>query len=150
MADRFGDSSSVLIESLKDNAKNKNTKLSTNNWLRVWKTWAKEKGHDDNIESYEPAKLNKVLEQFYATVCKQDGSDYEPDSLQVMVASLDRHLKENGFKYSILRDREFAESKQVLEGKAKQLWQEGKGKWPQKSRSLTTNQETALGAKEIR
>jgi len=42
MADRLGDSSSVLIESLKDNAKNKNTKLSTNNWLRVWKTWAKE------------------------------------------------------------------------------------------------------------
>ena len=144
MADRFGDSSSVLIESLKDNAKNKNTKLSTNNWLRVWKTWAKEKGHDDNIESYEPAKLNKVLEQFYATVRKQDGSDYEPDSLRVMVASLDRHLKENGFKYSILRDREFAESKQVLEGKAKQLRQEGKGKRPQKSRSLTTNEETQL------
>ena len=80
MADRFGDSNSVLIESLKGNAKNKNIKLSTNNWLRVWKTWAKEKGHDDNIESYEPTKLNKVLEQFYATVRKQDGSDYEPDS----------------------------------------------------------------------
>ena len=61
-----------------------------------------------------------------------------------MVASLDRQLKESGFKYSILRDHEFAELKQVLEGKAKQLRQEGKGKRPQISRSLTTNEETQL------
>ena len=51
MADRFEDCSSVLIESLKDNAKSKNAKLSTTNWLRVWKTWAKEKGHDENIRA---------------------------------------------------------------------------------------------------
>jgi len=75
MADRFGDRILVLIENFKDNAKNKNTKLSTANWLRVWKTWAKEKDHDENIEPYEPGELNKLLEQFYATVRKEDGTD---------------------------------------------------------------------------
>ena len=53
MADRFGDCNSVLIESFKDIARNNNTKLSSANWLKVWKSWAKEKGHDENIELYK-------------------------------------------------------------------------------------------------
>ena len=33
MADRFAESNNILIQSLKDNAKNKNTQQSTNNWF---------------------------------------------------------------------------------------------------------------------
>ena len=33
----------------------------------------------------------------------KDGEDYEPDSLRVMIAALDRHLKEHGYKQSIAR-----------------------------------------------
>ena len=66
-----------------------------------------------------------------------DGLDYEPDSLRVMIAALDRHLKEHGYRFSIIRDREFAASKQVLEGKAKQLGREGKGKRLSKARALS-------------
>ncbi|CAH3015750.1 unnamed protein product [Porites evermanni] len=40
-----------------------------------------------------------------------------------MIAALDRHLNEKGYKFSIIRDREFHSSKQVLEGKARQLRQ---------------------------
>ena len=36
MADRFAESNNILIQSLKDNAKNKNTQQSTNNWINVW------------------------------------------------------------------------------------------------------------------
>ena len=28
-----------------------------------------------------PEQLDKVLERFYASVCKQDGTDYEPEAL---------------------------------------------------------------------
>ena len=35
MADRPGESNKVLIQSLKENAKNKNTQQSTNNWIKV-------------------------------------------------------------------------------------------------------------------
>ena len=38
-----------------------------------------------------------------------------------MEASLDRHLKNKGCTLSIVRDREFSSSKEVLEEKAKQL-----------------------------
>ena len=36
------------------------------------------------------------------------GEDYEPESLKVMMASLDRHLRNKGFTLSIVRDREFS------------------------------------------
>ena len=61
-----------------------------------------------------------------------------------MLASLDRHLKECGYKFSIIRDREFAESKMVLEGKVKLLRQQGKGKRPNASKALTTEEEEKL------
>ena len=64
---------------------------STNNWVKVWKSWASQKGYDESIEKYEPEA--KILEQFYATVRKKDGDDYEPDGLRVMVTAIDRHLQ---------------------------------------------------------
>ena len=94
MADRFGENNNILIQSLKENAKNKNTQQSTNNWVKVWKSWTAQKGYDDSIEKYEPEALNKILEEFYATVRKKDGEDYEPDSLRVMVTAIDRYLTE--------------------------------------------------------
>ena len=38
-----------------------------------------------------------------------------------MGTAINRHLKVNGYRYSILRDREFEESRRVLEGKANGL-----------------------------
>ena len=62
-----------------------------------------------------------MLEQFCAKLKSKHGEDYEPESLKVMMASLDRHLKNKGYSLSIARDREFNSPKQVLDGKAKQL-----------------------------
>ena len=90
-------------------------------WLNVWETWCKQKNIVNKIEENEPEKLNKLLETFYAEVKNKNGDDYEPDSLRVMIASLDRHLNEKGYKFSIIRDGELNSSKQVLEGKAWQL-----------------------------
>ena len=91
-----------------------------------------------------PEQLDKVLEQFYASVCKQNGTDYEPGSLKVMQATLDRHLQEKGCSFSIIKDREFFGSREVLEGKARKLKNEGNGKLPNGSRSLTREEEEAL------
>lgn len=64
-----------------------------------------------------------------------------------MVAAIDRYLTEKEYKYSIIRDREFKSSKQVLEGKARLLRQQGKGKRPNKARSLTSTEENELWEK---
>jgi len=44
---------------------------------------------DDKIETLSPQALDEILTRFYAEMRKRDGSEYEPDSLQVMQASID-------------------------------------------------------------
>ena len=94
MAGSSGESDDILMQSLKENAMNKNTLQNANNWVKVWKTWAAQKVYDECIENYEPETLNKILEQFYAAVRKKNGDDYEPGSLRVMVTAIDRYLIE--------------------------------------------------------
>ena len=72
------------------------------------------------------------------------GEDYGPESLKVMMASLDRHLKNKGCTLSIVRDREFSSSKEVLEDKAKQLRLAGRGKRPNKARQVSEEEEEIL------
>ena len=48
---------------------------------------------------------------------KQGGQDYEPNSLCSMQTSIDRYLRERGYTHSIIKLREFAFSKSVLEEK---------------------------------
>ena len=53
---------------------------------------------------------------------------------------LDQHLKERDYKYSIMWDGEFYQSKVVLEGKVKHLRQQGKGKRPNAASALTSEE----------
>jgi len=121
-----------------------NTKKSTNNWIHVYQVWARSRGKEENLEKLEPGDLNKVLEQFYAEVKTVKGKDYEPDSLKVMLAALDRYLKEKQYPISIRSGREFSTSKQVLEGKARELRKQGLGKRPNRAHSLTGVEEDLL------
>ena len=57
-------------------------------------------------------------------------------------------LKENGYKYSIIRDREFYQSKLVLKGKVKCLRQQGKGKRPNAANALTAEEEEMLWSEQ--
>jgi len=60
-----------------------------------------------------------------------------------MISALGRHLREK-HPMSIVKDREFHSSKQVLEGKAKLLRQAGRGKRPNNARNLTGEDEEVL------
>ena len=71
---------------------------STASWLSVWKKWCLEKRIAEEIENYEPADLNTLLERFYAEIRNKHGEDYEPESLKVIIASLDGHLKNKGYR----------------------------------------------------
>ena len=95
------------LESLSSAAENENTKKSTNNWIRVYKHWAKERNVCQNLEELDYETLDGTLAQFYGEIRKQDGADYEPDSLRVMQSSLHRYLVENGSSQNILKDQSF-------------------------------------------
>ena len=73
--------------------------------------------------------LNKLLEEFYASVRKKDGEDKERDIFRVLIIVVDRYLIDEEYKNSIVRDGEFKSSDQIL-GKTSTTPAQGKGKRP--------------------
>jgi hypothetical protein len=61
-----------------------------------------------------------------------------------MQSAIERYLKENGYKTSIVRDREFRNSQEVLNAKAINLRREGMGKRTNKAQPLTPEEESSL------
>ena len=76
--------------------------------MNVWKSWAESKGLNNDIVKYEAKELNQ---------CRKKGWL----RLRVMLAALDRHLKQNDSKISIAKDRAFVKCTQVLEGNARAI-----------------------------
>ena len=101
-ANTFSLATETTVEELKNCSKH-----CEKQWF-FWKNWCVDKEITDEIENYEPAEFNTLLEHFYAEV-------------KVTMASLDRHLKNEGCTLSIVRDREFSSSKEVCESEAASL-----------------------------
>ena len=92
--------------------------------------WETTKGLNEDILKYNAKELSNHFSRFFAEIRKSDGSKYEPDTLGVILAVLDKHLRQNESKISIENDGEFMVSRQVLEGKARALREKGYGKRP--------------------
>ena len=148
MAERCRDFQVEEIQELKENSENQNMKKSTSTWLNIWTSWAESKNFGTNLLSYEAKQLDETLQKFFAEIRKKDGSEYEPDSLRVMLASLDQHLREKDAAFSIAKDIKFCKSRKVLEGKARLLHQEGFGKRPNAAKALTS-QDKELWSKGV-
>ena len=146
---RFPSVQNEELQTLQDEAVSTNTKCSTKTWLNVWKQWQKSRNLETDIEKYSPQELDSVLSQFYAEVRKRDGSEYEPDSLRVMQAALERHLKDHDYPVSIINDRMFVKSQKILDAKAKLLRQQGLGKRPNRAHSYTDDHVNVLWSKGL-
>jgi len=136
------------LQKFKEKNLNKNTTKSTNTWVNrfeAWRTWRKLPHKPEEIPKQE---LNGTLERFLAEVRKSDGSEYEPDSLRTMLAALDRHLRQAGAKFSIIKDREFDECRKTLNGRAVVLREGGLGK-KMKADVLTLEEEEQLWTKDV-
>ena len=97
MAFRFIEADEEVIELLKSGGENKNTKRSTDYWKGIFEKWARIRGKKEQLERYDFPELNEALSQFYAELRKENGQDYEPDSLKVMQAALDRYLRNQNY-----------------------------------------------------
>ena len=60
-----------LIELLKCESENKNTKRSTGYWKGIFEKWAKTRGKEEQLESYDIPELNEALSQFYAELAEK-------------------------------------------------------------------------------
>lgn len=107
------------LRRLKDKSKNKkNMERSTSNWTKRFAVWRK-----INTSSVETlaTELDRILQHFFAEVEYKDEFECEPDSLYTMVGPFNRHFRNTGYKFRIIKDEEFAECREVLNGKAIEL-----------------------------
>ena len=93
--ERFTSSSTADIQEFISKSKNKNTTNATVNWMRMYTSWATIRGKETKIEQLSPEELDKTLQTYFAEVKRQNGQDYEPNSLASMQAGIDRYLKDN-------------------------------------------------------
>ena len=97
-----------------------------------------------NVMNIPAATLDKLLGKFFKDVRKQNGSEYEPDSISSFQKSIQRHLNELKLPFNILQDEEFRRSREVLAAKRKNLVKQGRGNKPNACRELTTEEEEKL------
>nr|XP_025046321.1 uncharacterized protein KIAA1958 homolog [Pelodiscus sinensis] len=94
-----------------------NTTKATLYALNVWRYWCMTKGLKDymDITKIPAMKLNELLEDFYITVKKTDGSDFLATSLHAIRRGLDRILKNAGVGFSITSSTFTSSTKKLKE-----------------------------------
>lgn len=99
---RFKKVTDCEIDCFRNASSAKNTKVSTNTWVNVYNNWASERGYSKPIYEYAPVELDGILQRFYVEIRKRDREENEPQCLNVMCTSLDRYLRDNDYKLSII------------------------------------------------
>jgi len=64
MASRFVETDEEFIEELTNTSENKSTKRSTDYWANIFQQWAKTRGKNEQLESYEVPELNEAFNNF--------------------------------------------------------------------------------------
>ena len=64
MASRFVETDKEFIEELTNTSENKSTKRSTDYWANIFQQWAKTRGKNEQLESYEVPELIEALDNF--------------------------------------------------------------------------------------
>ena len=64
MASRFVETDKEFFEELRNTSENKNTKRSMDYRTNIFQQWAKTRGKNEQLESYEVPELNEALDNF--------------------------------------------------------------------------------------
>jgi len=109
-----------------EDLKNSNTKRKTISDCKIFTNWLKSENEIRNLEDIPAADLDNYLARFFLAVRNQKQEEYEPDSIKLIQASINRYLTEK-CNINIFKDREFTHSRDVLMAKRKQLKSKGMG-----------------------
>ena len=103
-----------------DQQKKKSTVNCTKRDLNIVYKWLVSKNELRSIETIHATELDAYLAEFYVNVKKDNGSEYEPGSIDSIRASVERHLRESEYPHS-LRDKVLDFSTSALSAKQIQL-----------------------------
>lgn len=127
------------IQNFVNQQSNRNTLSKTFYDLKLLETFL----HQDSINENRPIhqipsnELCTLLCQFFLSVRKSDGGNYEPNTLRGFMCSYDRHLRRHDYEYSLSGSVEFAKLREVLKSKQRELKRQGLGNLANKSEAIT-------------
>ena len=122
----------------------KNTRAKTERDVKLLKAFLTVKGESRKPNELTPQEPNEYLSEFILSVKRKDGEDYEPSSLRGLIASFNRHFKEQKYPGSIIEGAEFEQTRKCLEARSKQLKKQGKGNKPNAAQALTDDEVNIL------
>lgn len=82
---------------------------------------SKEKSNRRPMEQIPPAELDRYLSDFFSTVKKRSGQDYNSDTLLSLRSYIDRYLREKGYPCSITKSDVFANSQMAFKVRRQEL-----------------------------
>ncbi|XP_064596901.1 uncharacterized protein LOC135463552 isoform X15 [Liolophura sinensis] len=112
----FRGATSTSTMSAMSNSRYQNLDLTTKNMnmaLGIFRRWLIENGYgncDTKVEDMPVRELDAYLADFFATVKKRNGTDYDPQSFKVMRSYLSRYLKQQNYPLCITKSSEFEQS----------------------------------------
>ena len=106
----------ILLQSKKTNVKA--TLQNTQRDVKLLQTLLGTRNELRKVEEIPAVELNEYICEFIISV---RAKDYEPCLLRSLLASFERHLKENSYSASIMNDLVFEKTRKVLLSKQKEL-----------------------------
>lgn len=95
--------------------RNPNTERKTQSSVRKFQDFVMKEGFKDKkIEEFSTNELDVLIGNWLVNSRKENGEEYEPDSLTALHRSLDRYLKEVNYPHSILTSALFETSRKVI------------------------------------
>ena len=122
MSERFVDVGSV--DNFIAEQENKATLQNTQRDVKLLQTLLGTRNELRKVEEIPAVNLNEYICEFIISVIAKD---YEPCLLRSLLASFERHLKENSYSANIMNDLIFEKTRKVLLSKQKELKKKGKG-----------------------
>lgn len=100
--------------------KNVRTTAKTKGAVNQFNVFLSSQGLGDvNIEQMEQSELNEHLENFFVTLRKKDGDEYEPGTLRGIFASINRYLQEKRYDGNLQTSTQFQGVRQIVAAKFK-------------------------------
>ncbi|CAG2226036.1 unnamed protein product [Mytilus edulis] len=115
--------------------RNGNTVRKTKSDVGKFKTWLNQQNEEREVESIPSPELDLFLARFFMTAKKAISGEYDPDN-KIYAQQYQSVLAEKGSAVTLIEDKEFKHSRDVLTSKRKYLRQQGKGNRPTKQTPL--------------
>ena len=137
--------SDIAIQNYIESQRPENTKKKTLYDINVVTRYFRSINETRELETIPAQELNVLLARFFVHIRKKDGGVYEPSTLTAFQRSIQRYLNDRGSSVNILKDQQFAKSRETLAARKRELVNEhAKGNRPKATRELTEAEENLL------